>query len=125
MLYLDTHVIVWLYAGLIEKFSSNAVELIESNELFISPIIKLELTYLFETKRIKYNSEKITSYLQSSLDLKICDISFDNIINQANVLHWTRDPFDRLITANAICQKSFLLTKDSIIRQHYKLAVWD
>ena len=52
MIYLDTHVILWLYEGLIEKLSTHAVQLIEENDIIISPILQLELTYLHETKRI-------------------------------------------------------------------------
>ena len=39
-------------------------------------------------------------------------------------LDWTRDAFDRIIVANAMIQKSALLTKDQQILQHYKLAIW-
>ncbi|MCF7950382.1 MAG: hypothetical protein K9L57_01970 [Spirochaetaceae bacterium] len=37
---------------------------------------------------------------------------------------WTRDPFDRLITAQADIQAASLLTKDGTIRTHYPKAVW-
>lgn len=125
MIYLDTHVVVWLYAGLIEKFSDHAIQLIGDNTLTISPIVKLELTYLYETKRIARTSHIIIQELENRLGLKTCDLPFDAIINKANTLTWTRDPFDRLIAANAISNQSKLLTKDKIIRKHVKLAVWE
>ena len=125
MIYLDTHVILWLYEGLIEKLSTHAVQLIEENDIIISPILQLELTYLHETKRINQSSHHIINELQSKMGLKLCDCSFDKIVVKAITLTWTRDPFDRLIAANAICNSSKLLTKDRIIRKHTKLAVWD
>ena len=43
--YLDTHVVVWLFSGEIDKISNKAVEIIEESELFISPIVALELDF--------------------------------------------------------------------------------
>jgi PIN domain nuclease of toxin-antitoxin system len=39
-------------------------------------------------------------------------------------LNWTRDPFDRLIAAQALCRGIPLLTKDESIRRRIKLAAW-
>ena len=52
MIYLDTHVVVWLYAGLIERVSQKARDLISAQDLAISPMVSLELAYLQETGRI-------------------------------------------------------------------------
>jgi PIN domain nuclease of toxin-antitoxin system len=38
---------------------------------------------------------------------------------------WARDPFDRLIVANARARDAVLVTKDERILRHYPLAVWD
>ena len=46
-IYLDTHVVVWLYAGETSKLSQAAEELINTNDLLISPIVLLEMNYLF------------------------------------------------------------------------------
>jgi HAD superfamily hydrolase (TIGR01509 family) len=42
---------VWLYAGKVENFSEQAKELINGHEVFISPVVRLELQYLFEGVR--------------------------------------------------------------------------
>ena len=39
-------------------------------------------------------------------------------------MKWTRDPFDRLITAQAAVDDSPLLTKDDTIHTYYPKAVW-
>jgi PIN domain nuclease of toxin-antitoxin system len=36
LIYLDTHIVVWLYAGKVEKLSGLAKELINDHEVFIS-----------------------------------------------------------------------------------------
>jgi PIN domain nuclease of toxin-antitoxin system len=37
---------------------------------------------------------------------------------------WVRDPFDRLIVAQASANDAPLITKDEKIRRHYKRAIW-
>ncbi len=37
---------------------------------------------------------------------------------------WTRDPFDRLIVANAKAANASLVTKDERILKNYSRAVW-
>lgn len=46
----------------------------------------------------------------------VCDVAVG--------LHWTRDPFDRLLSAHAITEDAVLVTKDKTIRQHLDLAWW-
>ena len=48
-MYLDTHVAVWLYEKDEERISRLARELIESSELLVSPMVLLEVEFLFET----------------------------------------------------------------------------
>ena len=37
---------------------------------------------------------------------------------------WTRDPFDRMIVAQAALREAPLLTKDRVLHEHYDRAVW-
>ncbi len=124
MIYLDTHVAVWLFAGLVEKISEPARRLINEQDLFISPIVRLELQYLFEIERITRRSDDIVSDLVDSIGLQICDKPFDRIVHEALKGSWTRDPFDRLIVANAALENTILLSKDERILAHYHHAKW-
>jgi PIN domain nuclease of toxin-antitoxin system len=124
VIYLDTHVVVWLFSGRTELLSSRAVNAIENHDLLISPIVSLELQYLFETKKISLQAPAIIDGLSSSIGLSLCNQPFEAIVAEANRLHWTRDPFDRIITATALVRKTPLLTKDSTILAHYKHAFW-
>ncbi len=125
MIYLDTHLVVWLYAGLTSKLSDRAKHLINEHELYISPMVRLELQYLYEIGRITEKSDDILLDLVNRLNLKICQTDFNLIINQSLIINWTRDPFDRLIVSNASVDNHILLTKDNWILTHYKNAVWD
>ncbi len=124
MIYLDTHIVVWLFTGLVENLSINAGHLINENSLFISPVVRLELQYLFEIHRITDTADKIMLDLSNRIGLGISDQSFNTIINEAMRISWTRDPFDRIIVANAAVDNSLLLTKDQHILENYKNARW-
>jgi len=123
-IYLDTHVIVWLFSGETDKISNKALELIEECELLISPMVVLELEFLHEIGRLNYTHDEILSSLSESIDLKVCSFSFATVAKESTKHSWTRDPFDRLIVANAICNKSLLITRDRKIRENYAKATW-
>ena len=124
MIYLDTHVVVWLYAGNTELLSKTAVEYIEKNDLYISPIVYLELKFLYEISRIKVAPAEILENLSASIGLSVCDKKFFQVINESISLNWTRDPFDRIIVANAIANDAVLITKDIRILENYLNARW-
>lgn len=124
MIYLDTHVVVWLYSGLTDKLTDIAKSLINDNEVYISAIVRLELQYLYEIKRIKVEPDVIISDLSAQIGLKICNKNFNDIINITLTITWTRDPFDRIITANALLNKNILLSKDQNILNNYPYAKW-
>ncbi|MDA3798859.1 MAG: type II toxin-antitoxin system VapC family toxin [Kiritimatiellae bacterium] len=124
MIYLDTHVVVWLYSGDTKLLSAKAVELIEDNDLYISPVVYLELKFLYEISRIKVSPAEILENLSASIGLSLCEKSFFQIINESISLDWTRDTFDRIIVANAMVNNATLLTKDSRILDNYSEARW-
>jgi len=125
VIYLDTHVVLWLYEGLLDRFPDFAKQQIEENDLIISPMVQLELQYLFEIKRIKRESKIIVKELQQKMGLEISDEPLEEIMEAALPLQWTRDPFDRLIVATAKLNHTLLLTKDANIALHYKHIIWD
>lgn len=124
MIFLDTHVLVWLYEGLIEKFSKKIQNKLNSLELFISPMVELELDFLYEIGRINEAGVEIVRYLNAHLGVSVSSVNFYKVIEEAQHLIWTRDPFDRLIVANASMFQAPLITKDEKIQQHYSFAIW-
>ncbi len=124
MIYLDTHVVIWLYSGDTTLFSPKAKSLIEENELTVSPIVLLELQYLHESGRLLVAPGVLYENLASTIMLTTCNLPFARIITESMTQTWTRDPFDRIITAHAIAGDAVLLTKDGTILQNYPKARW-
>ncbi len=124
MIYLDTHVVVWLYLGDMSKFSLPARTAINEHEIKIFPIIALELTYLHEIGRLRTPADTIIDYLVERVQLEFCDMPFRQIIASAIQQTWTRDPFDRMIVGHAAVQECELVTKGDTINANYTRAVW-
>lgn len=120
--YLDTHVVVWLFNGETNRFSENLKDLINNHSLYISEMVRLELTYLFEIKRITEKADTIINTLADELELKRCKRSLSEVITESNFQTWTRDPFDRMITATASIENDYLLSFDKTILKNYKYA---
>ena len=126
MIYLDTHVVLWLYVGERNKLSDFVRSIIAQEfVLACSPIVRLELQYLYEIGRITDQPNVILADLLERIDLNICKKDFSLIIDQALGISWTRDIFDRLIVANAMIDQNILLTKDYKILANYANAKWN
>ena len=61
--------------------------------------------------------------LSDRIGLKMCDKSFNTIVSSALDFSWTRDPFDRIIVANASINHNILVTKDHNILTNYEKAI--
>ncbi len=122
--YLDTHVAAWLFAGDVTRLSAAARVAIEKDDLLVSPAVVLELQYLYETKRVADRAEVVVEDLRHRLNVRVCDLPFPDVARRALALSWTRDPFDRLIVAQAAVRDAKLVTKDRILRKRYRASVW-
>jgi PIN domain nuclease of toxin-antitoxin system len=122
--YLDTHTAAWLYGGEINKLSAKAINLIENSQTLISPIVMLELEYLFEIRRLNASGKQVVERLIQLVDLQLCDLPFLSVMEYAMQQTWTRDPFDRIIVGHAAVRSSTLITKDQLIQAHYPYAFW-
>lgn len=124
VVFLDTHIAVWLYAGLIEKISETAKQSIEANDLLISPLVRLELQYLFEIERITVKPDTITKNLFTAIDLRVSETPLHQIVEKALEISWTRDVFDRLLSAEAMVVGGGFITADQNIKSNLNLAIW-
>ena len=124
MIYLDTHSVLFVYEKDLGRFGAEALRAIEEDDdLRVSPMVVLELEFLHEIKRIRTSPRRIIEALEVDVGLKICDASFPSVVNKASAERWTRDPFDRLIVAQARLGSASLNTKDRGIQANYAAAL--
>lgn len=127
MIHLDTHVVVWLGIGEFERFPESLIRRMEDDDLAISPIVELELAFLHEIGRVSEGPTRFLDGLRRAIGLTVDATPFERVAAQAasDGLAFTRDPFDRIIAAQAVCAGAPLVTKDRALRQHLDLALWE
>ena len=123
-MYLDTHVVAWLYANQVDLLSERVRRCLEEQEIFVSPMVLLELDFLSEIGRISEGGSRIYENLHARIGLKVCPLEFSRVVEAASLQTWTRDPFDRVIVGHAAASGGELATRDEIIHRHYDRAVW-
>ena len=124
VIYLDTHVVAWLYVPKLDSLSPAAKQVIEDSDLLISPMVTLELEYLHEIGRLTVGAHQVVQSLGAQLGLRTCDLDFPKIIDRALSENWTRDPFDRIIAAQAVVAGRPLVTRDETIQANCPQAIW-
>ena len=79
---------------------------------------------LHEIGRLKADCIQNFAMLATDIGLRVCDLPFRTVVDHALSETWTRDPFDRLIVANAKAAGAPLVTKDERMLEHYSRALW-
>lgn len=123
--YLDTSVVVWLAKGNLERITPAARKVVELADLLISPVVLMELEYLYEVNRIKLTARDLQLKTANEIDLRVCDLPFSRVAAIALTEKWTRDPFDRVIVSQAKANGlAALISADEEIAEHYPRTIW-
>ena len=122
--YLDTHAALRLSDGR-GRIGRNAAQLIRRADLLCSPIVLIELEYLFEIGRVALPSKDILNKLEHELELRVCELPFVEVAKAVTHEKWTRDVFDRTIVAQArLNGLAPLISADEQIVKHYPRTIW-
>jgi PIN domain nuclease of toxin-antitoxin system len=123
--YLDTHVMPALAAGKVRQLGPDAARLISKADLLLSPIVLLELEYLYEIKRSRLSARDLYEKVAHEAGVRLCDLPFAQVASAAVAEGWTRDPFDRIIVAQAKTNGfAWLISSDEQIMKNYPRTAW-
>lgn len=116
-LLLDTHALVWAITEP-ERIAPEALELIESseNEVFASVVSPWELAIKLSRRRIKLPAVFHETLRDGEFSLLPVAIRHAEAI--AELPHHHRDPFDRMLIAQAQVEGLTLVTSDREIRRY-------
>lgn len=78
---------------------------------------------LFEIRRIERPGREVLRFLDEQVGVRLAASSFREVAEVASHLAWTRDPFDRVIVAQAELEMARLITLDSKILARFPRAL--
>ncbi len=124
MIYLDTHCAIWAANYTPEFFTVQGWERLCREEVRLSPMVLAELSLLEEIGRIALGPREILTDLTTHYGVRLCERPFEEVVLAFAWLKYTRDPFDRMICAQALAGGGDLLTKDATLLKYFPRAVW-
>ena len=126
-LILDTHTYVW---WLIKdnQLSQHAIDAIqdESNQIFISSIVIWELMIKKSVKKLRFDigTEQILSAYKNEVGFEELPITIEHATRVELLPFIHRDPFDRVLIAQALAEGAHLVTADAQIAQYDMPVIW-
>lgn len=126
-LLLDTHVFIWLDDDYTKLSSPVRDALAEpKNTIYLSLVSIWEMQIKTQLGKLKFSlplKDKISEQVNEN-QLQILTISDRHIYELENLPHNHRDPFDRLLIAQARIEKMTLITHDSQIKKYSVTTLW-
>ena len=119
---IDTHTFLWFVSGA-ENLSKKANEQIANNDnqIFISIASLWEMAIKNSLGKLDINGgyETVINDVIAN-DIEILAINFHHTLIQNKLPFYHRDPFDRIIIAQAIVEKIDLISIDTVFDDYFK-----
>jgi PIN domain nuclease of toxin-antitoxin system len=124
---LDTHTFIWM-AGEPAKLSGKVNEIVSKgqSELYLSAASAWEMALLWKLKLIELPDEpqRFVPEVLHTLSVTPLPIGVNQAIAAATLPLIHRDPFDRIIIAEAIMRKMTVLTRDERLADYGVQILW-
>ena len=115
---IDTHFLIWITAG--HDRIRDYPWLDRYAPFGVSPVSLLETEFLAETGRLTIDMAAFREALARDTRFVLDEPSLLALIDQAMPLDWTRDPFDRLLSAHSAARRLPLVTLDRTILANHR-----
>lgn len=125
-LLLDTHALLWFLSG-DRKLPADLRKRIESEKgCFVSAASLWEMAVKISLGKLSmdYRFEGIAALL-NELNIQILPIEPNHLTQLIKMKFHHRDPFDRLIIAQALSEKLIIATKDEIFGRYKAKTTWN
>jgi PIN domain nuclease of toxin-antitoxin system len=126
-LLLDTHTVLWLL-GEPERIAPRARREIEdtSNAVLISAVSAWEIATKHAIGKLPLPESPQTLLERAVAELRALEISITarHALLSASLPNHHRDPFDRLLVAQAILEEATLVTADGLLRPYGAPLLW-
>jgi PIN domain nuclease of toxin-antitoxin system len=123
---LDTHTLIW-WATTPESLSPRVRAILEDENLpsviSVANIWELHLKLRTGKLKLSLSLEELVARFDN-LGVQYLPITTPHVIELQNIPEHHRNPFDRILIAQAIVEQMTLLSKDSIFAQYPVKVVW-
>ncbi|MBL1208726.1 type II toxin-antitoxin system VapC family toxin [Geminocystis sp. GBBB08] len=124
---LDTHAFIW-WNLTPEKLSLNGLNLIENQEniLYLSIASVWEMQIKISINKLHFDNplSEIITYQQNINNVQILPIELEHIWQLKNLPLHHKDPFDRMLIAQAMTEKIPILSIDSVLNNYSVNIIW-
>ena len=125
-LLLDTHAFLWFVVG-DARLSRRALHTIENDEaeLFLSVASVWEMAIKSSMRRLTLPLP-VTAYIAEKIEngFRVLPIEWEYAAAVENLPFHHRDPFDRLIIAQALAENMPIVTADPVFRAYHTKVIW-
>jgi PIN domain nuclease of toxin-antitoxin system len=124
---IDTQVIIWLATGVESRLSASAKRCFhEADELFLSIVSYWEISIKRGIKKLRWDQREAEAFERGLREnqiqkLAIRPIHCDGIVT---LPRYHRDPFDRMLIAQAQAEGLSIMTADPHFRKYEVKVVW-
>ncbi|MDQ7024029.1 MAG: type II toxin-antitoxin system VapC family toxin [Anaerolineae bacterium] len=128
-LLLDTHTFIW-WDNNSFLLSPKAFDLIKDerneNTIYLSVVNVWEIQIKSQIGKLSLNApvDELIKEQQEKNDLRILPINLAHALKVGDLALYHKDPFDRLLIAQAIVEGYTLISKDDIFEQYPVSVVW-
>jgi len=121
---LDTHAFLW-WLDNSDQLSENARSVIEdgNNRIFISHASQWEISIKVAINRLVFPVDKLEDEVDKN-GFELLNITTPHIVQTAGLPMHHRDPFDRMLIAQAQSESLVLLSKDQIFPKYNVELFW-
>lgn len=123
---LDTHAFIWFFNG-DANLSSTAKRLIEDPDttcqLSIVSLWEISIKTSIGKLALRGNLAQVAGFMAAGA-ISLLPISFEHLIQLQQLPLHHRDPFDRLLIAQALTEDLTLLTRDAAFQQYPASLMW-
>jgi PIN domain nuclease of toxin-antitoxin system len=125
-LLLDTHAFIWFFNG-DDDLGSTARNLIEdpANTCWLSIASLWEISIKTSIGKLTLQGQlaEVEGFMEVGA-IRLLPISFEHLLQLQHLPFHHRDPFDRLLIAQAITENLTLLSQDTVFQQYGVSLVW-
>lgn len=126
-LLLDTHTFIWWDSDPL-KLSPQVLSMCQSREnillLSVASVWEMQIKLQFGRLKLNLPLSELVAEQQQTNKIIILDVKLEHILALEKLPPHHKDPFDRLLIAQAEIEQAVLISKDQIFKEYPVKTVW-